>query len=91
MYFIVDMLCINSFCNNLSDNSGLRCGSSIVACAHHSRSNSVIWSWKFLLVLLRWILPTTFKRNNVLVVGDRMQSFCFIREISFTSPYLTNM
>ena len=91
MCFIVYMLHISTLCNNLSDSSRLRCGSSIVACARHFRSNSVIWSWKFLLVFLRWILPATFKRNSVRVVGNRMQPFCFVRGISSASSYLANM
>ena len=42
-------------------------------------------------MLLRWIPPAFLRRNNVLVVGDLMQSCCFILGISFAPPYFANI
>ena len=85
------MLCISNLCRSLSDRLGLRCGSSFVACVRHSCSNSVICNRKFSFVLLRWISPAIFKRNNVRIVGNLMQSCCVIIGISSTPPYLASM
>ena len=96
MCLIVNMLCNNNMCNSLSGSSEFRCGISVMACARHSLSNFVICIWKFLLVLLSLVLlscipPTFLRRNNVWVVGDLMQSFCFICRISAAPPYLASM
>ena len=90
MCFILCMLCINSLCNSLSESSGLSCGISIVTWACHSLSSSVICSWKFSLVLLRW-MPPCFRRSNVLVVAHRVQSFGLILGMFSAPPYLDNM
>ena len=78
-------------CNSFSESLGFRCGISIVACAIHYLSNSVMCSWKFLLVLLRCIPPVFFNRNSVRIIGDLIQLVCFIRGISSARPYLANM
>ena len=39
MCFILCMLWISSLCSNLSDRSGFRCGSSVLACVFHYFSN----------------------------------------------------
>ena len=88
---IVYMLWINNLCKNLCDKSGLRCGSSFVACVRHSCSNSVLCNRKCSFVLLRWIPPAVFKRNRVRVVGDLVQSCCVILGISSAPPYFANM
>ena len=69
MYFIFCMLCIRSLCSNLRDSSVFSCGSTDVACVLHSCSRSVLWSWKFASMLLRWAPPSFFIRNSVRVVG----------------------
>ena len=42
MFYLVYIGVYNVLCSNLIDNCGFSCGSSIVACAFHSRSRSVI-------------------------------------------------
>ena len=84
------MLWISNLCKSLSDNSGVRYGSSF-DCARHSRSNSVTCSWKFSCVLLRCISPAFFSRNSVRMVGEFMQSYFVILGISSAPPYLANM
>ena len=91
MCFILCILCIKSLCSSLSESSGSRCGSSVVACVFYSLSISVIWSRKFSLVLLRWIPPSCFRRSSVLVVGDRAQSFGFILGMFSAPPYFASM
>ena len=88
---IVCMLWINNLYTSLSDKSGLRCGSSFVACIRHSCSNSVICRRKFSFVLLRWIPPAIFRRNSVRIVGDLTQSCCVILGICSAPPYYAKM
>ena len=88
---VVYMLWINNLCRSLSDKSGLRCESLIVACVRHFRSNSVICNKKFSFVLLRWIPSAVFKINSVRIVGDLTHSCCIILEIYSAPPYFANM
>jgi hypothetical protein len=62
-----------------------------VACVCYSRSYSVMYIWKLSLVLLRWIPPAFFRRNSVRVVGNLIQSYCVILEISSAPPYLASI
>ena len=64
----------------------LSCGSLVVACVLHSYSSSVIWSWKFVSMFLRWTPPSFFIRNSVRVVGDLMQFWYLIFCMSLTPP-----
>ena len=91
MCFILCILCSRSLCNSLSESLGLSCGSSVVACIFHSFSNSVICNWKFSFVLLRWMPPSCFRRNNVLAVGDLMQSCDLILGMFSAPPCLESM
>ena len=91
MCFIFCMLWIKSLCSSLIDNSLSSCGVRAVACIFHSCSNSVIWSWKFDSMLLRWTPPSFFIRNNVLVVGDLIQSWYLIICMSSAPPCLASI
>ena len=87
----VYMLLINNLCRSFVDKSGLRCGSSFVACERRSCSNSIVCSREFSFVLLRWIPPAVFKMNSVRIVGDLVQSCCVIFGICSTPLYFANM
>ena len=85
MCFIFCMLCVRNLCSSLGDVSLFSCGNRIVVCVCHSYSSYVICSWKCVSILLRWI-PPFFMRNNVLVVGDLIQSWYLILCMSCAPP-----
>lgn len=91
MCLILEMLWRRSLCRSLKDVFEFKCGNIVEACVIHSDSSSVIYSWRFWLVLLRCILPAFLKRNSVRVVGEWTQSWYFIRGICSAPPYLAKM
>ena len=57
----------------------------------HSLSSGVASKGNFSILLLRWAPPATLIRYIVLVVGDRLQSWCLILGIFFAPPCLASI
>ena len=53
----------------------------------HSLSSGVAYGEKNSILLLRWAPTATLIRYIVLVVGDRLQSWCLILDIFF-APHI---
>ena len=78
------MLCNINLWRYFSDSYGVSIGM-FIACSIHCVSNVVGVRGKLLSVLLRCIPLVFFSRNNVLVIGDRMQSWGDKR-VKFCAP-----
>ena len=57
----------------------------------HVFSNGVGSNEKFFIVLLRWAPPAFLNKYNILVVGDLVQSWYLILNISSVPPCLASI